>query len=103
QHVAFDLDEDTYARIDSVDQLNARIYERYRDVPLDEVRAALDRVHAELVAALERLGDADLDRTIGSFGGDIDDRRPMYDKIEGDCWGHYTEHSGWLRELRAAL
>jgi hypothetical protein len=103
QRVAFGLDETTYSRIDSVDQLNALIYSRFRDVALDEVRSTLQRIHSELVAALELLGDADLDRSIASFGGDADDQRPLRDKIEGDSWGHYAEHAGWLRELRESL
>ncbi len=103
QRVAFGLDETTYSRIDSVDQLNALIYSRYQDVPLNEVRSTLGQMHSGLLAALERLSDADLDRRIASFGGDADDQRPLRDKIEGDSWGHYAEHAGWLRELRESL
>jgi hypothetical protein len=103
QREAFGLDEAAYERIDSVDQLNARVYERYRDLPLDQVRSDMTRVHEQLVAALEGLTDADLGRTIGSFGGDPEDQRPLLDKIEGDSWGHYADHAGWLRELRSAI
>ncbi|HYW89046.1 MAG TPA: DinB family protein [Chloroflexota bacterium] len=103
QHRAFGLERDAYDRIDSVDQLNAIIYERFKGVPLAEVRTGLDSVHGELVAAIERLSDADLDRTIGDYGGDADDRRPLREKLEGDSYGHYAEHSGWLRDLRDAL
>ena len=103
QHRAFGLDQDAYDRIDSVDQLNAYIYDKHKDRPLAEVSTGLSEVHAELVAAIERLTDADLDRPIGSFGPDSDDNRPLRDKIEGDSYGHYAEHTGWLAELRRVL
>jgi hypothetical protein len=44
QHRAFGLDRDAYDRIDSVDQLNAIIYEQFKGVPLAEVRTGLDSV-----------------------------------------------------------
>jgi hypothetical protein len=101
--VAFGLDQGGYDRIDSVDQLNAFIYERHKDRPLSEVRVSMERVHAELVSMVERLSEAELDRTVADFGGDVDDTRPLRDKIEGDSYGHYAEHTGWLRELRGVL
>ncbi len=103
QYRAFGLDAGAYTRIDSVDQLNAYIHERHRQRPLTDIRADLLRVHEELVAALRQLSDADLDRGIASFGGDPDDTRPLRDKIEGDTYGHYAEHTAWLRELRKAI
>jgi len=103
QHVAFGLDEGAYERIDSVDQLNAIIYERHRDRALADVQADMQQAHADLVSAVEKLSDADLDRAIADFGSDPDDTRPLRDKIEGDSYGHYVEHAGWLRQLRHVL
>jgi hypothetical protein len=103
QWVAFGLDQSTYDRIDSVDQLNALIYERHRHRPLADVQAELSSVHAQLVEAIAGLADADLDRAIADFGSDPTDQRPLRDKIEGDCWGHYAEHTTWLRELRSVI
>jgi hypothetical protein len=103
QRVAFDLDSDAYDRIDSVDQLNAIIYKRYLERPLDEVLADSEQVHADMVAALERLTDADLDRSVADFGGDADDDRPIRQKIEGDSYEHYTEHVAWLIAVRSFI
>jgi len=100
QHFAFDLDADTYDRIDSVDQLNAIIYERARDRSLEDVLAQLDQVHADLETALGRLSDADLERTVADIGSDTDDQRLLLAKIEGDTYGHYAEHVAWLCEVR---
>jgi hypothetical protein len=101
QRVAFDLDSETYDRIDSVDQLNAIIYKRYQERPLDEVLAESEQVHGDMVAALERLTDADLERSVADFGGDVDDERPIRQKIEGDSYEHYAEHVGWLSAVRS--
>jgi hypothetical protein len=103
QHRAFGLDQNAYDRVDSVDQLNAYIYEKHKDRPLADIRACLAQVHADLVAAVTRLTDADLDRSIADFGSDVDDKRPLRDKIEADSYGHYVEHTAWLAELRRVL
>ena len=101
QRDAFGLDVDAYDRIDSVDQLNAIVYERNRDLPLDEVSGRVADVHRRLMAALRALTDADLERTVAGFGSDPDDDRPIREKIEGDTYGHYAEHVAWLQEVRS--
>jgi hypothetical protein len=103
QHRAFGIDQTTLERIDSVDQLNALVYQRRRDRALADVLSELQRGHDDVVAELGRLGDSDLDRTIGDFGSDPSDQRPIRQKIAGDSYEHYAEHTGWLRELLAAI
>ena len=100
QRDAFDLDASAYDRIDSVDQLNAIVYERHHARPLDEIQADVQQTHQELVEQLGSLTDGDLERTVGSFGGDSEDGRPIREKIEGDTFGHYAEHIGWLQDVR---
>jgi hypothetical protein len=103
QHVAFDLDADAYDRIDSVDQLNAIVYERHKGRSLDEVLAESARVHADMLSAVQRLSDADLERSIADFGADRDDHRSIRAKIEGDSYAHYAEHVSWIRDVRRAV
>ncbi|HEY3062531.1 MAG TPA: DinB family protein [Chloroflexota bacterium] len=100
QRDAFGLDADAYDRIDSVDQLNAIVYERNKDLPLDEVSWRVADIHQRLVAALRALTDPDLERTVADLGSDAGDDRPIRDKIEGDTYGHYAEHVGWIQEVR---
>jgi uncharacterized damage-inducible protein DinB len=102
QYRAFGLDETTYDRIDSVDQLNAHVYQRGRDRPSADVLSELERGHDEVVAELTRLSDTDLERTIADFGSDPNDARPIRQKIAGDSYEHYAEHTLWLGELLAA-
>jgi len=103
QHRAFGLDAATYDRIDSVDQLNALVYQRTRDRSVADVLSELERAHGDVLAELQRLGDADLDRTIADFGSDPSDGRPIRQKIAGDSFEHYAEHAMWLRDLLAAI
>jgi hypothetical protein len=86
-----------------IDALNDVLFQRSRDLPIDEVQARGRRVHAEIIAALGRLSDADLQSTIAVYGGDPTDNRSLLSKIAGDTYGHYADHVVWIKELLAAL
>jgi hypothetical protein len=100
QHEGFSLPADLPTDIDA---LNDVLYQRSRDVPIDEVQAKGRRVHAGILAALGRLTDADIRSTIAEYGGDPTDHRSLSAKIAGDSYSHYAEHVVWIRELLAVL
>ena len=77
---------------------NGLIREQLRDQPLAEVLAELRRVSTELVAAVERLSDADL-VTPGRFPGTSAERLPWQD-IASNTWAHERAH---VAEVRAWL
>ena len=74
---------------------NAAVYAQNRDCPLPEVLAEAQEVHARLVDELEKLSDEDLN----------DARRFQqmpaewipWQLIAGNSYGHYDEHSPWIR------
>ncbi len=99
QHEGFGLPADLPTDIDA---LNDVLYQRSRDVPIDEVQAKGRRVHAEIIAALGRLTDADIRSTIAEYGANPTDDRPLLRKIAGDTYVHYAEHAGWIKELLSA-
>ena len=100
QHEGFSLPADLPTDIDA---LNDVLYQRSRDVPIDEVQAKGRRVHAEIIAALGRLTDADMRLTVAEYGANPTDDRPLGRKIANDTYFHYAEHVGWIKELLAAL
>ncbi|HLV98980.1 MAG TPA: maleylpyruvate isomerase N-terminal domain-containing protein [Ktedonobacterales bacterium] len=74
---------------------NAAVYAQNRDRPLPEVLAEAREVHAQLVAALEKVSDDDLN----------DARRfaqmpaawMPWQVIAGNSYGHYDEHMPAIR------
>jgi hypothetical protein len=103
QAEGFSLDSDTYQRLGSIDALNEVLYERHRHASISEVQAAARCAHAEVLAALGRLSDADLMRTVADLGVDPSDDRPLREKIAVDSYAHYAEHTGWIRELLSSF
>jgi hypothetical protein len=80
-----------------VDATNAGYYERAKDAPLAEVAAESAASYDALLAAVERLSDADLDDET-RFGF------PMWRMIDGNSGEHYREHieqiGAWLERPR---
>jgi hypothetical protein len=100
QHEGFSLPADHPKDLDA---LNEVLYQRNRDLPIHEVQAKARRAHAEIIAALGRLSDADVGSTIAEYGSDPADDRRLQDKIACDTYAHYAEHVGWIKELLASL
>ena len=86
-----------------VDALNAILYERHRSVPVGHVKGMANAAHAEMLAALARLSDADLQRPVGDYGMATNPDRALLEKIAGDTYAHYAEHAGWITELLETL
>jgi hypothetical protein len=90
------------AAFDGIDALNDALYQRSRSLSMDEVQAAARRAHAEMLAALGHLSDADLDRSEPTVFGVGADKRPLRERIEVDSYAHYAEHVGWIKTLLSA-
>lgn len=96
------LDAATYAALDNdLNGLNEVLYQRNRALSLAEVQASTRAAHAEILAALAKLTDADVQSTIAGYGGDPTDQCPLLGKIAGDTYAHYAEHTGWIRDQLA--
>jgi len=73
-----------------LDILNQRIYERYRDWSLDQVRALFDVTHREFMAMVEGLAEDKL-LTPGLYS--FTERRAL-----ADWMGHYARHDEWGKD-----
>jgi hypothetical protein len=100
QHEGFALPADIP---DDIDALNGILYQRSRDLSMSEVQANSRRAHAELLSALGKLTDADIHKPVTEFGAAPTDTRRLLDKIAGDTYAHYAEHTGWITTLLDAL
>ena len=100
QHEGFALNEATFLGLaDDLDGLNDILFRRSQAVSIEEVNARRRRAHAEVLAALAVLTDADLQKNIADYGGNPTNPRRLLDKIAGDTYAHYAEHTVWIAEL----
>jgi uncharacterized damage-inducible protein DinB len=101
QAEAFGLDQAALAQLD-IDPLNDLIYQRHRDLSVDDVLELSRQAHASLLDNLRDLEDADLQKPMAAFGADPGDQRPLLEKIAGDTYAHYADHQAWIADLLAA-
>ncbi|MBL8153614.1 MAG: ClbS/DfsB family four-helix bundle protein [Anaerolineae bacterium] len=94
---AVGLDEATWAN--GVEVINAALQVHSREMPLDAVLAALNQSHAQMVAKLKTLTDADLQRPYRYFLPNSDREQPVINWIAGDSYEHYDEHLPWIRAI----
>jgi hypothetical protein len=84
------------------DRINDRIYWRTRTLPLKSVRDQSQEVHGELLASVEALTEADLQRPVRSFlpeDSKDDDGRLVVDLVHANTADHYREHLGYMKVL----
>ena len=89
------LPEDAAPNTFGIERMNQTIYERNRDLPLDEVLAELQAAHRDALAAVSKLSDDDLLRPYDDFqpqDNRPDGHTPILWRIAGNTYGHYAEH-----------
>ncbi len=85
-----------------IERMNQLIYERNRDLPLDEVLAELHAAHIDALAAVADLSDDDLLRPFDDFQPQDqrpDGYTPILWLIAGNTYGHYAEHRETIERL----
>jgi hypothetical protein len=83
------------------DAINARLYERHKDEPLDEVLTRFNDTHGQLADAVRDAGDEGIHMSYsiyapGETGDDSGD--PVLNWLIGNSYGHYAEHLMWIKE-----
>jgi hypothetical protein len=99
RHAHLGLTAEEHAAM-SMDDQNARIVELFRDRPLAEIRDYYESIHAELVAHVASMSDADLQRPYSYFQPDDPpyNANPVWPWIAGNTYEHYAEHIEIMRE-----
>ncbi len=95
EYELFGMDEATAEAAD-IDALNAAVYERNKDKPLEQVLSAFQATHARLLAAIERLPATDLERP---FSADDPRQRTLRTTIAENTYEHYPEHTQAIQAL----
>ena len=103
RHQGLGVSERVYMSEDA-DIINDAIFQQHRTTPLDVAQAQLRALHAELLAALEPLGDDDLQKPYRHYLPDEPgegDGPPAMNVIYGNSAGHFIEHLDWIEALVA--
>ena len=101
---AMGLTMETAIKAENTDAINKLLYAQNRDRTLAEVRAALQDAHQQLIKAVEKLTEADLRKTYSYYQPDEpgeDDGRSIVKFLIDNSYGHYEEHTPWIKALIA--
>ena len=85
---------------ENTDAINEAIMNLHAKDTAEEALAYFRDSHAQMVAALGKLSDADLQKPYSHFQpGDPDEKRPAIGWVAGNTYEHYAEHIGWINQL----
>lgn len=103
RHEGLGVEEALYLK-GNEDEINAVIQQQRQDLSLGEALSELREVHGQLLALLQPMSDADLQRPYRHYlpqEPGVGDGRPAINLIYGNSANHFAEHQGWIEELVA--
>jgi hypothetical protein len=83
------------------DERNDKIYEQYKDLPIDEVLAFAGNAYSRMMTALRTLSDEDMNNA-KRFTDMPEDWIP-WRMLASNTYEHYLRHVGQVRKLAALL
>jgi hypothetical protein len=92
-----DIDEQTWAAGD--DSINAVLRQRYSGLSFAEAHAMANDIHAQVVAKITAMSDADVLRPHHDFQPGSENDAPIWNWIIGDTFLHYREHQEWMQAI----
>jgi hypothetical protein len=81
------------------DPINAVIQQRYKDMPLDEVRRKFHENHQRVLDKLKSMSDEDLHKPYNYYQAISKQGRPMILWIQGNTYQHYEAHQPWIAAI----
>jgi uncharacterized damage-inducible protein DinB len=85
---------------EGIDNVNEAIRRLHETDTAGEALGYFRDSHAQLVAALGELSDADLQQPYSLYQrSDPDEKRPVVGWVAGNTYEHYAEHINWINQL----
>jgi uncharacterized protein (TIGR03083 family) len=82
------------------DAINEEIRNLHAKDTAEEALAYFRESHAQMVAALGKLSDADLQKPYSHFQpSDPEEKRPVLAWVAGNTYEHYAEHVAWINQI----
>lgn len=81
------------------DAINAVIQQRYRDMPLADVRRTFHETHRRVLDKLQTLTDEDLHRPYNYYQPKSKQDRPVIEWMQGNTYQHYAAHRPWIAAI----
>jgi Protein of unknown function (DUF1706) len=86
--------------VEGIDNVNDAIRKLHETDTAGEALGYFRDSHAQLVAALGKLSDADLQKPYSHYQpSDPDEQRPVVGWVAGNTYEHYAEHINWNNQL----
>jgi hypothetical protein len=85
---------------ESTDVVNAAVFKLHEDETAGQALEYFRNSHAQLIAVLGKLSDADLAKPYSHYRpSDPDEKRPVRGWVAGNTYEHYAEHVEWINQL----
>jgi uncharacterized protein (TIGR03083 family) len=85
---------------ESTDVINEAVFRLHEHETAEQALEYLRDSHAQLMAALGKLNDADLAKPYSHYQlSDPDEKRPVRGWVAGNTYEHYAEHIEWMNQL----
>ena len=86
--------------LDGIEAINEAIRKIHQGDTPDEALGYFRDSHAKMIAALDKLTDADLQKPYRHFQpSEPDENRPVAGWVAGNTYEHYAEHIDWINHL----
>jgi len=86
--------------LEELDAINEAVRQLHENDTVDEALGYFRDSHAQLVAELGKLSDADLQKPYSHYQpSDPDEKRALVAWVGGNTYEHYAEHVGWINQL----
>ena len=85
---------------ENTDAVNDAVWKLHRNQTPEQTLKYFRESHGQLIAALGKLSDADLEKPYSHYQpGEPDEKRPVAGWVAGNTYEHYAEHIGWINQL----
>jgi len=86
--------------LEEIDSINEAVRKLHATDTAEEALGYFRDSHAQLMAAIGKLDDADLEKPYSHYQpSETDEKRPVVGWVAGNTYEHYAEHIGWINHL----
>ena len=86
--------------LEEIDSVNEAIRKLHAADTADEALGYFRDSHAQLMAAMAKLDDADLQKPYSHYQpSEADEKRPVVGWVAGNTYEHYAEHIDWMNQI----